>query len=409
MAVNRDTAAVTIMVGGAIVIIVILFLLATSNSEVPPVTNDSLTGDCPPEKTAEEGTYGKLTLGGNQWCRIKPGGTNEFIYYGKSQQSVRISASAWKGELDLKLEIKKYGGPSYEPGKSLRSDDNSGLNLDPLIEDLKLPETIQYIVSVTAWGELDDSKDPKQYSISLVRAEGPLYSSWIAALLIGIFGSVGLGSLITVIYIVFIRRRKSRATKELTFPDQEVAENQDGEDAVQLSATGPILTKLQHLEQLLEKEKDSDEALSIVRNQRDSMEALMNEYKTGYNFLVLQDALTGIIDAYEYAKDTQTEVSSSQDINKETIEKYIGTIEGTLEQCLGDAGVESFTPNKGDSYREAYGVENVGTVPTDDHALIGTIAEVKSVGYTSILPENRLDKKIVRKARVTIFIDENIQ
>ena len=94
-----------------------------------------------------------LTKGNYEPCAIQPGEEHTYLFNGKSQEKVTISASSRDETLDLKLTLSKYLSLTWdeiEPGKILGSDDNSGPGLDPLIEGVLLPEEMLYKITVSA-------------------------------------------------------------------------------------------------------------------------------------------------------------------------------------------------------------------------------------------------------------------
>ena len=127
-----------------------------------------------------------LTKGNYESCAIQPGEEHTYLFYGKSQEKVTISASSRDESLDLKLRLSKYVSHTWNeisPGKVLGSDDNSGPDLDPLIEGVLLPEEVLYKITVSAWGASVPGRGSTY--VVLVDSVGSIFQSRFVNFLIG--------------------------------------------------------------------------------------------------------------------------------------------------------------------------------------------------------------------------------
>lgn len=330
--------------------------------------------------------------------------THEYLYKAKrGGERVNIVAEPLSEELQLLVSIFKYGSKGHDEdakGLLIREDIDGGIGY---ISDVELITPILYKIEVKTVGDYLDREHT--YSI-LVQGKSGNFGAIGSFFVLGIILSSVISSL--VVYLYF-SRRKSEGTSLRNETEEGKA---DAHNSFNLPNNNEkmfqaLCQRLDYLTEISEESKETKEAQQIIRRQKDSVEARLKEYQNGYNFLTFRNALVGLIEAYEYTNEVKRMLKNKADLEKQSFTGYIDAIEINLKQGLSDAGVEPFTADIGDHYQRAFGMESVGVIPTHDVDKVGTVAEVVSAGYITILPDERSEKQVVRKIQVKIFGKES--
>ena len=144
--------------------------------------------------------------------------------------------------------------------------------------------------------------------------------------------------------------------------------------------------------------KDLKEYLSILTKNVAEKDEDISRLREGYDTKIFKGFLNRFFRVYRIIEE---DLEFYTDKGDEQFIKLLSNLKLVLKEAFLDCGLEEFSPQKGEEYKEAFGVsENIMSIETADESENMKIAKIKSSGFKI---KNDYGDEIIKPAIVAVY------